>query len=254
MSDDLAACAGIVARGDPARFKAVMAAPPKARAALFPLYAFNVEVARAPWVTSEPGIAEIRLQWWIDALEEIAAGGVVRRHEVVVPLALRLGPQQARSLIALVEARSRDIYSDPFAGEAELLAYLDDTSGRLLEVAAGLLGPSAPEVARKAGRAQGIANWLIAAPALKAAGRHPLPDESNDAIARLAGEGIAALTEARIARIEASAQPAYLALAGVRRVLKCAERDPARVLSGALAPSPFRASLDLMSAALLKRW
>ena len=84
MNDDLTACARIVEKGDPARFKAVMAAPPKARDALFPLYAFNVEVARAPWVSAEPGIAEIRLHWWIDALGEIAAGGMVRRHEVVV--------------------------------------------------------------------------------------------------------------------------------------------------------------------------
>ena len=51
-----------------------MAAPVEARRVLFPLYAFNVEVARAPWVTSEPMIGEMRLQWWRDALEEIARG------------------------------------------------------------------------------------------------------------------------------------------------------------------------------------
>ncbi len=137
MSDDLAACAGLVERGDPARFRAVMAAPPKARNALFPLYAFNVEVARVPWLTAEPGIAEIRLQWWIDALEEIAAGGMVRRHEVIVPLAFEIDTEQAKSLITLAEARTRDIYNDPFENEDELLSYLDDTSGRLLEVAVG---------------------------------------------------------------------------------------------------------------------
>ena len=35
-----------------------MAAPVAARRVLFPLYAFNVEVARAPWVTQEAMIAE----------------------------------------------------------------------------------------------------------------------------------------------------------------------------------------------------
>ena len=69
---DLIACADIVRRADPARFQAAMAAPVAARSVLFPIYAFNVEVARAPWVTSEPMIAEMRLQWWVDALEEIA--------------------------------------------------------------------------------------------------------------------------------------------------------------------------------------
>jgi phytoene/squalene synthetase len=254
MSDDLAACAGIVEKGDPARFRAVMAAPPKSRAALFPLYAFNVEVARAPWVTAEPGIAEIRLQWWIDALEEIAAGGTVRRHEVVVPLALQLSADQARALVPLVEARSRDIYCDPFADQEALMRYLDVTSGRLLEVAAALLGQDRPEAARNAGRAQGVANWLIAVPALKAAARQPLPEDSDAAIAYLAQAGIEALSRARSDAIVASARPAFLSLAGTQRVLDLARRRPSRVLTGNLAPSPFRAHLELMKAALLNRW
>ena len=53
-----------------------MAAPLAARQILFPLYAFNVEVARAPWVASEPMIGEMRLQWWRDVLEEIGADEV----------------------------------------------------------------------------------------------------------------------------------------------------------------------------------
>ena len=87
FDDDLTACAQLVERGDPDRFAAAMAAPVRARAVLFPLYAFNLEVARAPWLTQESMIAEMRLQWWRDALEEIRAGGLVRRHEVVTPLA-----------------------------------------------------------------------------------------------------------------------------------------------------------------------
>ena len=43
----LDACARLVERGDPDRFRVAMAAPPSAREALFPLYAFNLEVARA---------------------------------------------------------------------------------------------------------------------------------------------------------------------------------------------------------------
>ena len=75
MDDDLNACAALVERGDPVRFRAAMASPMAARRVLFPLYAFNLEVARAPWVTQEPMIARMRLQWWRDALAEIAAGG-----------------------------------------------------------------------------------------------------------------------------------------------------------------------------------
>ena len=231
-----------------------MAAPPKARRALFPLYAFNVEVARAPWVTAEPGIAEIRLQWWIDALGEIASGGVVRHHEVVLPLALCLSKAQARSLIPMIEARSRDIYNEVFVNEEELLSYLDETSGRLMTAAVGVLGGASTETARHAGRAQGVANWLLAVPALKAYGRHPLPDENKTAIAHLAGQGLIALETARRLGVQGEGHAACFALAGVRRILNSARHNPERVLLGKLVPSPFRANLDLMKASFLNRW
>ena len=45
-----AAVAGLVERGDPERWRSAMTAPPAARPGLMALYAFNLEVARAPWV------------------------------------------------------------------------------------------------------------------------------------------------------------------------------------------------------------
>ena len=128
MNDDLNACAALVERGDPVRFRAAMAAPVAARRVLFPLYAFNLEVARAPWVTQEPLIARMRLQWWRDALAEIAEGGVVRRHEVVTPLALAIRAEDVPALDRLVAARDRDVEPADFANEAEVLDYLDATS------------------------------------------------------------------------------------------------------------------------------
>jgi 15-cis-phytoene synthase len=41
------ACAAMVERGDPDRFRAAMVAPPGRRPGLMALYAFNLEVARA---------------------------------------------------------------------------------------------------------------------------------------------------------------------------------------------------------------
>ena len=98
LSDDIVGCAKLVEQGDPDRFRTVMAAPVAARRVLFPLYAFNVEVSRAPWVTQEPMIAEMRLQWWRDALEEIAKGKAVRKHEVTTPLAEVIDPEKAKML------------------------------------------------------------------------------------------------------------------------------------------------------------
>src|SRR5210317_942930 len=105
LDADVLACAAIVEKGDPERFAAAMASPVEARRVLFPLYAFNVEVSRAPWVTQEPMIAEMRLQWWRDALEEIAQSRPARRHEVVTPLSRILDPETAQRLDRLVAAR-----------------------------------------------------------------------------------------------------------------------------------------------------
>ena len=99
FDDDVKACAALVQRADPDRFRATMAAPVSARSVLFPVYALNVEVARAPWVTQESMIAEMRLQWWRDALQQIAEGTAVRRHEVVTPLSRVLSPHLAGILM-----------------------------------------------------------------------------------------------------------------------------------------------------------
>ena len=114
FDDDVTACAALVERADPDRFLATMAAPVSARLVLFPLFAFNIEVARAPWVTKETMIAEMRLQWWRDALTEIATAAPVRRHEVVTPLARVLPADLAAEMDQMVAVRRWDIYKDPF--------------------------------------------------------------------------------------------------------------------------------------------
>lgn len=235
----LQACAEIVKRGDPDRFLAAMAAAPEQRVRLFPIYAFNVEVARAPWVTSEPAIAEIRLQWWHDALGEIGTGQRVRRHEVVTPLAEVIDPAGARILQAVVEARRWDVYHEPFASEDALWNHLNATGGALMWAAARALGAAGhDEAVRALGTAAGLANWLCAVPALLAAGRQPLLDARPAAISTLAQEGLRRLRAARrdVPRVAFPAtRSAWLA----GPVLRRAARDPSAVLEGRLEPSEF---------------
>ena len=253
---DLNACADLVRRADPDRFLAAMAAPVAARAVLFPIYAFNVEVARAPWVTQETMIAEMRLQWWRDALEEIGAGGDVRRHEVVTPLAQVLDGTGAKLLDALVAARRWDIYRDPFEDAAAFEDYLDRTAGNLMLAAARALGPADEGVIRDAGYAHGLANWLRAIPALEQAGRIPLPDGRPAAVQALAEGGLARLRRARgrRAEISARARPALLPLWQSGAVLARAARDPVRVSRGQLESAPLRTRLNLMARAATGRW
>ncbi len=225
---DIAACASLVQRGDPARFRAVMATPVRLRALLFPLYAFNIEVARAPWVTKEPMIAEMRLQWWRDALEEVAAGGQVRRHEVVTPLADMLDGKGARDLDSIIETRRIDIEGIRPGGEADLIRYLDRTSGTLLWTAARLAGVEDEPAARDAGLAHGIAAWLTAGPDLVARGRQPLPPgEPLPHIRALAAKGLAALDRFRQARLPRAARPVFFVLTDVEPLLRAFQAAPA---------------------------
>ena len=251
------ACAELVQRGDPDRFLATMAAPVAARARLFPLYAFNLEVARAPWLTQEAMIAEMRLQWWRDALEEIGQGGPVRRHEVVSPLADLLEAQDAVRLDALVEARRWDIYRDPFDDRAAFEAHIDATAGHLMWTAARLLGADRGEaVLRDFAHAVGVANWLQAIPELEARGRVPLVDGRPEAVAALAAEALERLRRARARRADLprAATPALLAGWQAEGVLRRAVAEPARVAEGRLAPSEFRRRGGLLWRSLTGRW
>lgn len=235
-SDDLNACAAIVERGDPLRFRTAMLAPVAQRGALFAVYAFNVEVSRAPWVTSESMIAEMRLQWWRDVLEEIAKGAPVRRHEVATPLAEAITPQQAEMLDTLVAARRWDIYRDAFENEVHLKHYIDQTAGHLMLVAAQILGQAPETPLRRAGFAAGIGAWLRAIPALEAAGRVPLLDGTPAGVVALAQQGKDALAQARKDRgqVPRACAPALLVATAAEPALEHAIRHPQSVVEGGL--------------------
>lgn len=240
------ACADLVARGDPDRFRAAMAAPVAARRVLLPLYAFNIEVARAPWVTQEPLIAEMRLQWWRDALAEIAAGRPARRHEVTTPLADVLDAEAARLLDGLVAARRWDVHRDPFEDEAHFESYLDATGGTLMWTAARALGaPAAAEPpVRRFGTAAALARFLAAVPTLEASGRFPLVDGRPEAIADLARDHLAFAR--RRPDLPKSARPALLEGWQAAPVLAAIVRDPLRVAQGRVGLSEFRKRLRLL--------
>ncbi|MCU4653608.1 squalene/phytoene synthase family protein [Roseibacterium sp. SDUM158016] len=254
----LQACAELVARGDPERFRAAMAAPVEARAVLLPLYAFNVEVTRAPWVTEEPMIAEMRLQFWRDVAEEIGQGAPPRAHEVAAPLAAVVQPGDAALLDALVAARRWDIYRDAFEDEAHFDAYLDATGGNLAWAAARALGaPDGAETAvRGAAWAAALASFLRAVPELEARGRVPLLDGRPEGVVALAARGLGRLAEARAARgsVPRRAAPALFHGWQAEAILRQARSEPGRVAAGALGLGAFGQSWRLAAVALTWRW
>ena len=236
----LQACAGLVERGDPDRFAATLAAPLKARAKLWPIYAFNLEIARAPWVSTQPLIAEMRLQFWRDVL----VAPKPPAHEVAGPLHALLGQTAglAELLDTVVEARRRDIARDPFASPSEFDAYIEGTSATLMWAAALALGadPAAETAFRALGWAAGLASYLRAVPVLTARNLLPLYDPDPKALRILAGEGLNHLAIARRQRAAfGQAAPAALAAWQAGPLLCQAYANPTRVAEGTLALSEF---------------
>ena len=255
-TDYINICAEQVERADPDRFMAAMAAPPKAREVLFPLYAFNVEISRAPWVTKKPVIAQMRLQYWRDILDEIRNGKAPRPHEIATPLAGFLGPEEAELLDQIIVARHWDIHSDPFENKDAFEDYIAKTSGNLMLVAARLLGAVDAQTVHDFAYGTGIANYLRATPALAAAGRVPLLDGRPEAIQELAQEALKRLQGARKNRkgIATNARAALLSGWQSAALLKQVIASPQRVEDGALGLSEFSRKMRLMATSVSGRW
>ncbi len=252
------ACADLVERGDPDRWRAAMLAPPARRPGLMALYAFNLEIARAPWVASESMLAEIRLRWWTDAIAEICADAPLRRHEVVAPLAeaIRAGALPEALFQETIAARLVDAEARPHPDRAALETYLDRTAGHLAWLAALHLDapPAAEPAVRRFARASGTAAFLRALPELSARGREALPPDAS--IDTLAAAALADLEAARAARATVPRAVAPVLLSGwlAETRLRRAAADPEGVWSGALEVSEFRARAELIRRAATGRW
>ncbi|WP_194095509.1 squalene/phytoene synthase family protein [Marivivens aquimaris] len=253
----LTACAELVEKGDPDRFLAAMSAPPEARERLFPLYAFNLEIAKAPWITKEPMIAQMRLQWWQDIVGEAAEGAEPRAHEVAGPLASVI--QSAKLPVSvfstMITARYWDLNGDLFTSEEDVIGHIDRSAGSLMVLTALALGASEDQEAdiREAAIASGIANWFMAVPALEAAGRKPFAHGTLAEVKNIADYGLRMLDKQQSTDF-GSATPALRAGWRARALLKKAIADPQAVPEGRLDTSEFRRKGSLMLKAAAGRW
>ncbi len=275
MQQPLDAAGKLVRRNDPERFLTVQFAPADCRDALLAIYAFNYEVARVREIVSEPVLGQIRLQWWHDAIAEIAAGRQPRAHEVVTPLAaaIRRHSLPATLLWRLIDAREQDLAGDPPADLPALAGYADGTAGSLVELALAVLGETgdtAARVAHLAGVGIGLAGLMRAVPFHAGARRCYLPGDLVAAagldleavfaghcppalapiVRRVAGHAAAHLAEAAqaSAALPATARPALLPVVLARRWLA----DLARAGHDPFVPvreAPIRRLLALASAA-----
>jgi len=228
MSVDL--CAEQVARSDPWRFATAMTAPLPQRGDLMVLYAFNLEVARAPWVTSEPMLAEMRLQWWRDAIAEIYDGTAPRRHEVVTPLAELIARKNLprESFDKLIDARRYEIYPETERTFQDARRFLWDTSSEVMALASRALGANRKQAnsAHCAGLGQGAAQLILAAPELEAAGRPPFSRTDPSVRSAIAEVGLKGLKIGRMRKIPRAIAPALRPAIGAEPILRLVIANP----------------------------
>jgi phytoene synthase len=145
-------------------------------------------------------MAEIRLTWWREVLDEIFSHGPVRRHPAAQALggAVRRASLPRAPLEAMIDGRIAALDQQTLNAE-EAVGWADAVQGSAAALAVSILDPAAPaEAALAAGRAWGLA-------LLRRSGR-ALPSQVDEPL-RLA------LTHARTdaGRLGVAAFPAVLA-------------------------------------------
>lgn len=178
----LDAAAEVLEAADPDRLAALLTLPPADRPRLIALHALGVELARAPLASAEPMLAEIRLQWWIEALQALPR--TAGQHPVLQAVSEAWG-QGAKALAALGEGHRRACEAEAMT-LPEALIWVDATAGALTWTAAQALGATEESAIRAQGRALGVAAALRRPPRGLPESLHPALREAGVAAARQA--------------------------------------------------------------------
>jgi 15-cis-phytoene synthase len=246
-------CHDIVRRNDKDRYLASLFVPEDNRPHLWALYAFNHEIARVREMISQPAAGEVRLQWWLEALGSLAAGGSPD-HPVLDALgeAVQASSLPIAALVRLIEARRFDLYDDPMPTLTDLEGYLGETSSVLIQLAAMTLAGA--EAARAtaatagyAGVAYGLAGLLRALPSQRAHGQCFVPRDLLAAEGLLPADLLTGKPREALARVIGR----IIALARERLAQARARRDaiPAAALVAFLPASLTEAYLTKLARA-----
>jgi len=144
------------------RYFATLVLRPEVRPAVQALYAFSADVATIRDRAREPAPGEIRLQWWVDALEGKDHGSV-RSNPLADALlgAIEDYRLPAGALQRLIAARRFDLYDDPMPDMPSFEGYAGETASVLYQLAAMILNDGAQVDTGDAAGHLGVAHALI---------------------------------------------------------------------------------------------
>ena len=208
---------GLIRRVDPDRWlTSRFIADRQARADVVALYAFDYELWRVRRAATSPLMAEIRLEWWREALDEVFAGGPVRAHPTARALAAAVGRRRlARAPLDSMVDGAIDVLEFAELDEAASERWAGAVEGALAALTAQMLDPASPAgAAGSAGRAWGLALlWRagLATPATLAAPLQRAIDEARIGARSLSPAALPAALPARLARYDlARRSPGWL--------------------------------------------
>lgn len=161
-SDSFAHAAAALRAGDRDRYLSTLVLTGAERDAVTALYAFNADVAAIRDRVSNPAPGEVRLQWWVDALEGTEHGAV--RSNPVADALLRVTKDYqipAGTLLRLLNARRFDLYDDPMPDVPSFEGYAGETASTLYQLAAMILNGGEPVEPGDAAGHLGVAHALI---------------------------------------------------------------------------------------------
>ena len=177
---DYALCEAAVRDGDRDRWLASLFWPRPARRHTHALLAFNLQIAKVRETVSQPMLGEIRYQWWRDAIMNGQGGGNPVAAALIDTIATF--NLDAQRLLALIEARSFDLYDEPMPAVLALENYARDTGSTLFEAIARILAPGRlpPPAVDEAGRAYALTGLLRGLPYQVMRGQMFLPADVLD--------------------------------------------------------------------------
>jgi phytoene synthase len=215
-----------VRRADPDRWlSSRFIADADRRADVIAVYAFDEELTRVAAGAREPMVAEIRLTWWREAIEDLAVGKPPRGHPVLQALdqAIRRNSLAAAPLEARAEAAFEELDGGRFADEAALDRHLDGVGGAVMALACAITGGVDAAPLRPAAHAWGLAGLVRR----RGAGFDRFPEGWSDAEPAIRARKALAAARSPIKALPVDAFPAVAHLALVAGYL--AAREPSEL-------------------------
>ena len=143
-------CQDKAARSGSSFYYSFLFLPPERRRAITALYAFCREVDDVVDETSDPGVARVKLDWWVSEVDRLYGG--TPQHPVTLALGAHLGSYDiTRSrLIEVIDGMRMDLEQNRYLDYTGLRLYCRRAAGVVGEMASGVFGRTDPQTLRYA--------------------------------------------------------------------------------------------------------